>query len=60
MTHHSQDRLERLRAALKAAKAAGNPTLCKSIEAAMRGEDYDPFKDLNIHPEVRGVMGLED
>ena len=60
MTDPSQERSKRLRDALEAARRAGNPTLVASIEAAMRGEDYDPFSGLNIHPEVRGVMGLDD
>ena len=59
MTHHSQDRGARLKAALEAARKAGNPTLVKSIEAAMRGEDYDPFSDMNIHPEVRHLVDFD-
>ena len=60
MTHHDLDRAKRLRDALEAAQKAGNPTLVKSIEAAMRGESYDPFSDLNVHPEVRHLVDFDD
>jgi len=46
------DRQERLEAALRAAVKAKNPWLAASLRAALRGEEYDPFKDLSIHPEV--------
>ena len=47
------DRQARLEAALQAAVKAKNPWLAASIRAAMRGEDYDPFKDLSTgHPEM--------
>ena len=43
----------RLQRALEAAVRAKNPWLAASIRAAMRGEQYDPFKDLSVgHPEV--------
>ena len=42
----------RLQAALRAALAAKNPWLAASIRAAIRGEDYDPFQGLEIHPEI--------
>ena len=47
------ERIKRYQAALAAARKAGNPTLEKSILAAMRGEEYDPFKDISMHPEVK-------
>ena len=43
---------EALEAALRAAIKAKNPYLCASIRAAMRGEDYDPFEGLSLHPEL--------
>ena len=47
------DREQRLQEALRAAVKAKNPWLAASIRAAMRGEQYDPFKDLSVgHPEV--------
>ena len=46
------DRDLRLQAALRAALAAKNPWLTASIRAAIRGEDYDPFQGLEIHPEI--------
>jgi hypothetical protein len=46
------DREVRLQAALRAALAAKNPWLAASIRAAIRGEDYDPFQGLEIHPEI--------
>lgn len=46
------DREERLEAALEAAVKAKNPWLAASIRAAIRGEEYDPFEHLSIHPEV--------
>ena len=60
MTDPSQDRANRLRAALRAATEAGNPTLVKSIEAAMEGRSYDPLSDINIHPEVRHLVDFGD
>ena len=46
------DREMKLQAALTAAMKAKNPWLCASIRAAMRGEEYDPFQGLEIHPEI--------
>ena len=47
------DRQARLEAALQAAVKAKNPWLAASIRAAMRGEEYDPFKDFSTgHPEM--------
>ena len=46
------EREERLKAALRAAVKAKNPWLAASIRAAMRGEEYDPFEGLSIHPEI--------
>ena len=46
------DRDVRLQAALRAALAAKNPWMVASIRAAIRGEDYDPFEGLEIHPEI--------
>ena len=46
------DRERRLQDALRAAVKAKNPWLAASIRAAMRGEEYDPFQDLSIHPEI--------
>jgi hypothetical protein len=46
------DREMKLQAALRAAMKAKNPWLCASIRAAMRGEEYDPFQGLEIHPEI--------
>lgn len=46
------DREHRLQEALRAAVKAKNPWMAASIRAAMRGEDYDPFEGLSIHPEV--------
>ena len=47
------DRQTRYQRALEAAVRAKNPWLAASIRAAMRGEDYDPFKDFSAgHPEV--------
>ena len=44
------DREERYKAALEAAKKAGNPYMVASIEAAMRGESFDPFVGLPSPP----------
>ena len=49
MTNDRQDRLE---AALAAAVKAKNPWLAASIRAAIRGEEFDPFEGLSIHPEI--------
>ena len=46
------DHQDRLKAALQAAVKAKNPWLAASIRAAMRGEEFDPFQDLSIHPEI--------
>ena len=46
------DREKGLQAALRAAVKAKNPWLAASIRAAMRGEDYDPFENMSIHPEI--------
>ena len=46
------ERQERLQAALRAAVKAKNPWLVASIRAAMRGEEYDPFEGLSLHPEI--------
>ena len=46
------DRERALQAALRAAVKAKNPWMAASIRAAMRGEDYDPFQGLEIHPEI--------
>ena len=46
------DRDLRLQAALRAAVKAKNPWLAASIRAAMRGEEFDPFAGLEIHPEI--------
>lgn len=46
------DRDRRYQEALQAAVRAKNPWLAASIRAAMRGEEYDPFDGLSIHPEV--------
>ena len=46
------DRETRLQAALRAAVKAKNPWLAASIRAAMRGEEYDPFEGLELHPEL--------
>ena len=42
----------KLQAALRAAMKAKNSWLCSSIRAAMRGEEYNPFQGLEIHPEI--------
>ena len=46
------DRERQLQAALKAAVKAKNPWLAASIRAAMRNEEFDPFENLSIHPEM--------
>ena len=43
---------EQYEAALQAALKAKNPTLVRSIRAAMRGEVVDPFEGLSLHPEM--------
>ena len=49
----TDDRKERLEAALRAVVAAKNPVLAASIRAALRGEDdFDPFQGMSIHPEI--------
>lgn len=47
-----QDREKRYKAALEAAKKAGNPWMVASIEAAMRGESFDPFAGLPSPPKT--------
>lgn len=42
----------RLQKALEAALKAKNPTLVRSIRAAMEGRVVDPFEGLSLHPEV--------
>ena len=49
------DRQQRYEAALAAAVKAKNPWMAASIRAAMRGEEFDPFQDLSIHPEIDEV-----
>ena len=51
----TDDRQARYEAALRAAVKAKNPWMAASIRAAMRGEEFDPFEDLSIHPEVDEV-----
>lgn len=47
------DRERRLQDALRAAVKAKNPWLAAATRAAMRGEEFDPFKDLSVgHPEM--------
>ena len=46
------DREKTLQAALRAAVKAKNPWLAASIRAAMRGEDFNPFEGLELHPEI--------
>ncbi len=46
------DRERRLQEALQACVKAKNPWMAASIRAALRGEEYDPFEGLSIHPEV--------
>lgn len=53
------DRERRLQAALRAAVKAKNPWLAASIRAAMRGEEFDPFEGLSIHPEIDEFFGTE-
>ena len=48
----TDDRRERLLAALEAARAAKNPVLVRSIQAALNDEVVDPFEGMSIHPEV--------
>ena len=48
----TNDRQARLEAALAAAVKAKNPWLAASIRAAIRGEEFDPFEGLIIHPEI--------
>ena len=48
---------EQYEAALQAALKAKNPTLVRSIRAAMRGEVVDPFEGLSLHPEVDHLWG---
>ena len=52
----TDDRGQRLKAALEAARRAGNPTLVASIEAAIKGETFDPLAGLQIHPEARELL----
>ena len=48
----TDDRKQRLQAALEAARRAKNPVLVRSIQAALKGEEIDPFEGMSIHPEV--------
>ena len=48
----TDDRKERLLAALEAARKAKNPVMVRSIQAALRDEVVDPFEGMSIHPEV--------
>lgn len=48
----TDDRKERLQAALEAARKAKNPVLVRSIQAALKDEVVDPFEGMSIHPEV--------
>ena len=48
----TDDRKERLQAALQAARKAKNPVLVRSIQAALKDEVVDPFEGMSIHPEV--------
>jgi hypothetical protein len=52
MDHFDETRGARLQAALEAALAAKNPTLVRSIRAAMDGRVVDPLEGLSLHPEV--------
>ena len=54
------DRERRLQDALRAAVKAKNPWLAASIRAAMRGEEFDPFQDLSIHPEIDEMWREKD
>ena len=56
----TNDRQERLEAALAAAVKAKNPWLAASIRAAIRGEEFDPFEGLIIHPEIDEMWGGTD
>ena len=58
----TDDRRQRLEAALEAAIKAKNPVLCASIRAALREEPYDPFEGLyeSLHPEMRDVLRWDD
>ena len=56
----TNDRQERLEAALAAAVKAKNPWLAASIRAAIRGEEFDPFEGLTIHPEIDELWGEAD
>ena len=56
----TNDRQERLEAALAAAVKAKNPWLAASIRAAIRGEEFDPFEGLIIHPEIDEMWGSDD
>jgi len=50
--HLDLSRGARLEAALEAALKAKNPTLVRSIRAAMEGRTVDPLEGLSLHPEV--------
>jgi len=50
--HFDETRPARLQKALEAALKAKNPTLVRSIRAAMDGRVVDPFEGLSLHPEV--------
>lgn len=56
----TDDRKERLEAALRAVVALKNPVLAASIRAALRGEDdFDPFQGMSIHPEIDELWSSE-
>ena len=50
----------RLQAALAAAVKAKNPWMAASIRAAMRGEMFDPFEGLEMHPEMIDMFKTPD
>ena len=53
------DRQTRYQRALEAAVRAKNPWLAASIRAAIRGEEFDPFEGLELHPEIDEMWGAE-
>ena len=54
------DRERRLQEALRACVKAKNPWMAASIRAALRGEDYDPFENMSIHPEIDHLWKKEN
>ena len=54
------DRERALNEALRACVKAKNPWMAASIRAALRGEDYDPFEGLSIHPEIDDLWKKEN